>query len=63
MKEMFRAKQKLMKLALPGEFIFLYHIRFGLMSVLSKLGTQANWYRLEKQYVDDCAMQHPILMR
>ncbi len=63
MKEMFRAKQKLMKLALPGEFTFLYRIRFGLMSVLSKLGTQANWYRLEKQYVDDFAMQHPILMR
>ena len=63
MKEMFKAKQKLMKLALPGEFTFLYRIRFGLMSVLSKLGTQANWYRLEKQYVDDFAMQHPILMR
>ena len=31
-----------------GEFLFLFRIRFGLMSVLSRLRTRANWYRLER---------------
>ena len=63
MKEMFKKKQQLMKFALPGEFTFLFRIRFGLMSVLARLGTEANWYRLEKQYVDDFAAHNPILLK
>ena len=63
MKEMFRKKQQLMKFALPGEFTFLFRIRFGLMSVLSRLGAEVNWHRLEKQYVDEFAAAHPILMK
>ncbi|MBN2714443.1 MAG: AarF/ABC1/UbiB kinase family protein, partial [Deltaproteobacteria bacterium] len=62
-KEMFAKKQQLMKFALPGEFTFLFRIRFGAMSVLSRLGTEANWYRLEKKYVDDFAARHAVLMR
>jgi predicted unusual protein kinase regulating ubiquinone biosynthesis (AarF/ABC1/UbiB family) len=45
------SKRQLMKLHLPGEFLFLFRIRFGLMSVLARLGARANWYRLEEEYV------------
>jgi predicted unusual protein kinase regulating ubiquinone biosynthesis (AarF/ABC1/UbiB family) len=61
MREVMDMKLKLAKFSLPGEFLFLFRIRFGLMSVLSRLGARANWYRLEKQYVKDFADAHPIL--
>jgi hypothetical protein len=61
MREVFKKKMQLMKFTLPGEFMFLFRIRFGLMSVLSRLGARANWYRLEKSYVEDFARAHPIL--
>jgi predicted unusual protein kinase regulating ubiquinone biosynthesis (AarF/ABC1/UbiB family) len=51
-RRVFESKRKLMKLRLPGEFLFLFRIRFGLMSVLAKLGARANWYRLEHQWVE-----------
>ncbi len=63
MKEMFKKKQQLMKFKLPGEFTFLFRIRFGLMSVLSRLGAQANWYRLEKEYVQAFESKYPILLQ
>jgi predicted unusual protein kinase regulating ubiquinone biosynthesis (AarF/ABC1/UbiB family) len=62
MKEIFKKKRQLLKFALPGEFTFLFRIRFGLMSVLSRLGTEANWFRLEKRYVDDFEARHPVLL-
>jgi hypothetical protein len=52
MKRFLQSKRELMKLSLPGEFLFLFRIRFGLMSVLARLGSRANWYRLERHYVD-----------
>jgi predicted unusual protein kinase regulating ubiquinone biosynthesis (AarF/ABC1/UbiB family) len=61
MREVADMKLKLAKFSLPGEFLFLFRIRFGLMSVLSRLGARANWYRLEKRYVADFAADHPIL--
>ena len=48
----FRKKMQMLKLSLPGEFMFLLRIRFGLMSVLGRLGARANWYRLERGYVE-----------
>jgi len=51
MRDVFKAKRELMKLSLPGEFLFLFRIRFGLMSVLARLGARANWYRLERELV------------
>lgn len=48
---------QLAKFALPSEFLFLFRIRFGLMSVLSRLGARANWYRLEKRYLEDFAKE------
>ena len=52
MRDIFSSKRELMKLNLPGEFLFLFRIRFGLMSVLARLGARANWYRLERQWVE-----------
>jgi predicted unusual protein kinase regulating ubiquinone biosynthesis (AarF/ABC1/UbiB family) len=51
MRQVLDSKRQLMKLTLPGEFLFLFRIRFGLMSVLARLGARANWYRLEEEYV------------
>jgi predicted unusual protein kinase regulating ubiquinone biosynthesis (AarF/ABC1/UbiB family) len=61
MREVMDMKLKLAKFSLPGEFLFLFRIRFGLMSVLARLGAEANWYRLERRYVQDFADAHPIL--
>jgi len=41
-----------MKLRLPGEFLSLFRIRFGLVSVLAKPGARPNWYRPERDWVD-----------
>lgn len=45
-----QSKRDLMKLNIPGEFLFLFRIRFGLMSVLARLGAQANWFQLERRF-------------
>jgi predicted unusual protein kinase regulating ubiquinone biosynthesis (AarF/ABC1/UbiB family) len=52
MREVLSAKRELMKLSLPGEFLFLFRIRFGLLSVLARLGARANWYQLEKRWAE-----------
>lgn len=52
-RDMAKGKIELMKLHLPGEFLFLFRIRFGLMSVLSSLGARANWYRLERRLTEE----------
>ena len=49
----FASKRQLMKLNLPGEFLFLFRIRFGLMSVLARLGARANWYQLERGFLGE----------
>lgn len=48
MRAVFQTKRELLKLSLPGEFLFLFRIRFGLLSILARLGAQANWYQLER---------------
>ena len=62
MSDVIKKKQQLAQFALPGEFLFLFRIRFGLMSVIASLGAEANWFRLEKKYVDEFAEAHPVLM-
>jgi predicted unusual protein kinase regulating ubiquinone biosynthesis (AarF/ABC1/UbiB family) len=47
---MLGSKRELMKLTLPAELLFLFRIRFGLMSILARLGARANWYRLERGF-------------
>jgi predicted unusual protein kinase regulating ubiquinone biosynthesis (AarF/ABC1/UbiB family) len=44
----------LLRGGMPGEFLFLLRVRIGLASVLARLGTRANWYRLER----DAVVQH-----
>ncbi len=61
LREMMQKKMQMMRFSLPGEFLFLFRIRFGLMSVLARLNARANWYRLEKTYVDEFAAAHPLL--
>jgi predicted unusual protein kinase regulating ubiquinone biosynthesis (AarF/ABC1/UbiB family) len=46
------SKRQLLKLHLPGAFIFIIRIRFGVMSVLARLGARANWYRLERRFAE-----------
>jgi hypothetical protein len=55
MREIFEDKRALMRLTLQGEFLFLLRIRFGLMSVLARLGARANWLRLEERFVQGLA--------
>ena len=45
-------KRKLVKLRLPGELLFVFRIRFGLMSVLAQLGARANWYRIVQAFTN-----------
>lgn len=40
-------KRSVMELALPGDLLFLFRIKFGLYAVLARLGAEANWHRLE----------------
>src|SRR5262249_34239618 len=45
-------KRQLLQLRLPGELLFIFRIRFGLMSVLARLGARANWYRMEQGFIN-----------
>ena len=53
LRALFASKREILKLHLPGELLFIFRIRFGVMSVLARLGARANWYRLERQLVED----------
>jgi predicted unusual protein kinase regulating ubiquinone biosynthesis (AarF/ABC1/UbiB family) len=46
------SKRELLKLHLPGEILFIFRIKFGVMSVLARLGARANWYRLERGFTE-----------
>jgi predicted unusual protein kinase regulating ubiquinone biosynthesis (AarF/ABC1/UbiB family) len=46
-----RSKRELLRLSLPGEFLFLLRIRYGVMSILARLGSRANWFRLEESFL------------
>jgi predicted unusual protein kinase regulating ubiquinone biosynthesis (AarF/ABC1/UbiB family) len=46
------SKRELLKLHLPGELLFILRIRFGVMSVLARLGARANWHKLERRFTE-----------
>jgi predicted unusual protein kinase regulating ubiquinone biosynthesis (AarF/ABC1/UbiB family) len=48
--EVFATKRQFLELHIPGELLFVLRIRFGLMGVLARLGSRANWYRLEREF-------------
>ena len=45
--QVLRDKRFLVKLALPGRFLFLFRLRFGLYAVLARLGAVGDWGALE----------------
>ncbi|MBN2494889.1 MAG: AarF/ABC1/UbiB kinase family protein [Deltaproteobacteria bacterium] len=46
-REIMRSKLALMRIRLPGKFLFLFRIRFGLYAVLARLGARCDWRKLE----------------
>ena len=55
MKQVMRDKLALMKLRLPGRFMFLFRIRFGLYAVLSRLGSVCDWASMEQRFAEESA--------
>jgi hypothetical protein len=51
-------KRQLLKLNLPGQLMFTLRIRFGVMSVLARLGACANWYQLERRFTEDVSLPY-----
>lgn len=47
MAQVFKNKKMLMKLQLPGKFMFLFRIRYGLYAVLARIGCECDWYEME----------------
>jgi predicted unusual protein kinase regulating ubiquinone biosynthesis (AarF/ABC1/UbiB family) len=58
LRAVFEGKRELLKFHLPRELLFVLRIRFGVMSVLSRLSAHANWYRLERQFADNDFARH-----
>ncbi len=50
--ETLKSTVQLGRLSLPAEFLFLMRIRLGITSVLARLGSRANWYRIEREHLD-----------
>jgi predicted unusual protein kinase regulating ubiquinone biosynthesis (AarF/ABC1/UbiB family) len=48
--QLLRDKRFLAKLSLPGRFLFLFRLRFGLYAVLARLGAIADWGALESRW-------------
>ncbi len=51
MREIALRKREMLRLSLPGEFLFLFRIRLGLMAVLARMQARANWFRLERGFM------------
>lgn len=43
----------LARIALPGRLLFLFRLRFGLYSVLSRLGAVADWSALASEWASE----------
>lgn len=52
-----RDKRAVAKLALPGRLLFLFRLRFGLHSVLARVGAVADWSALESRWAEESASQ------
>ncbi|HEX4385005.1 MAG TPA: hypothetical protein VH083_18730 [Myxococcales bacterium] len=46
-RDLIKSKRAMLKLRIPGRLLFLFRIRFGLYSVLSRLGAEVDWQALE----------------
>ena len=52
-RELLRDKRALAALRLPGKFLFLFRLRFGLYAVLARMGAVADWSALESGWAQD----------
>jgi predicted unusual protein kinase regulating ubiquinone biosynthesis (AarF/ABC1/UbiB family) len=52
MRQVTRDKLAIMRLRLPGKFMFLFRIRFGLYAVLSRLGSVCDWAAMERRFAE-----------
>jgi len=50
--ETLKSTWQLVRLTLPGEFLFLMRLRLGIISVLARLGSRANWFQKEQEHLD-----------
>jgi hypothetical protein len=48
-RDVLQNKRELLRLQLPGKLLFLFRIRFGLHSVLARLGAEVDWQQLEAE--------------
>jgi len=55
-----RDKIALARLRLPARLLFLFRIRFGLFSVLSRLGAVCDWARLEQELAEQSGLSAPM---
>lgn len=60
MKQIMRDKLAIAKLRLPGRFLFLFRIRFGLYAVLSRLGSVCDWASLEQHFAEESALLNGV---
>lgn len=51
-KQLLQDKRRLARLGLPGKFLFLFRLRFGLYAVLARLGAVADWAALEMEWAE-----------
>lgn len=52
MRSILADKKTFMRLRLPGKLLFLFRIKFGLHAVLGRMAAEANWFRLEQQWLE-----------
>ncbi len=50
--ETLKSTWQLAQLNLPSEFLFLMRLRLGVTSVLARLGSRANWFKIEHKHLD-----------
>lgn len=51
--QLLRDKRFLARLSLPGRFLFLFRLRFGLYAVLARLGAIVDWGVLESLWAEE----------
>lgn len=49
LREVLRDKRAMLQLRIPAQLLFLFRIRFGLHSLLARLGAEADWSALEAE--------------
>jgi predicted unusual protein kinase regulating ubiquinone biosynthesis (AarF/ABC1/UbiB family) len=60
LRQVTRDKLALARLRLPGRFMFLLRIRFGLYAVLSRLGACADWAEMEQAFAESAEVSGTV---